>query len=46
MIKIAGTGVAVGNAVQALKDAADYVSVTNDEGAVAEIIEKFGFKTV
>ena len=46
MIKIAGTGIAVGNAVQALKDAADYVSVTNDEGAVAEVIEKFGFKTV
>lgn len=46
MIEIAGTGVAVGNAVQALKNAADYVSVTNDEGAVAEVIEKFGFKTV
>lgn len=43
MIKAAGTGVAVGNAVQALKDAADYVSVTNNECAVAKIIEKYGF---
>lgn len=44
MIKTAGVGVAVGNAVDELKNAADYVSVTNNEGAVAQIIEKFGFK--
>ena len=44
MIKAAGIGVAVGNATKELKDAADYVSVTNDEGAVAKIIEKFGYK--
>lgn len=44
MIKDAGTGVAVGNAVEGLKRAADYISVTNDEYAVAEIINKFGFK--
>lgn len=43
MIKAAGLGVAVGNATKELKDAADYVSVTNDEGAVAEIIERFGY---
>lgn len=43
MIKAAGTGVAVGNAVDELKAAADFVSVTNNEGAVAQIIEKFGF---
>ena len=43
MIKTAGVGVAVGNAVQELKDAADFVSVTNNEGAVAQIIKKFGF---
>lgn len=43
MIKAAGIGVAVGNAVDALKKAADFVSVTNDEGAVAQIIKKYGF---
>lgn len=44
MIQAAGVGVAVGNAVQQLKDAADFVAVTNNEGAVAQIIKKFGFK--
>ncbi|MGN0817885.1 MAG: Cof-type HAD-IIB family hydrolase [Candidatus Coproplasma sp.] len=43
MIKAAGIGVAVGNAVQELKDSADFISVTNDEGAVAQVIEKFGY---
>lgn len=43
MINAAGVGVAVGNADAKLKAAADYVSVTNDEDAVAEIIEKYGF---
>ncbi len=43
MIKAAKTGVAVGNAVPELKAAADFVSVTNNEGALAQIIEKFGF---
>lgn len=44
MIRAAGVGVAVGNAVEELKRAADFVTVTNDGCAVAEIIEKFGFK--
>lgn len=44
MIEKAGIGVAVGNATQALKEKADYVSVTNDECAVAEIINKYGFE--
>lgn len=44
MIKAASVGVAVGNAVEELKREADYVSVSNDENAVAKIIEKFGFK--
>ena len=44
MVKASGVGVAVENATQALKDAADFVTVSNDEGAVAKIIEKFGFK--
>lgn len=43
MIKAAGVGVAVGNAVDVLKNAADFIAVTNNEGAIAQIIEKFGF---
>ena len=44
MIERAGLGVAVQNAEQKLKDRADYVcKFTNEEGAVGEIIEKFGF---
>lgn len=43
MIIAAGTGCAVGNAVKELKDAADFISVSNNEGAVAQIIKKFGF---
>ena len=43
MIEEAGVGVAVGNAVQGLKDAAKFVTVTCDEGAVARVIEQFGY---
>lgn len=43
MIETAGMGVAVGNAVQELKDSADFVTVTNDEGAVKSVIERFGY---
>ena len=43
MREAAGLGVAVGNAVQPLKNAADFVTVTNNEGAVARIIEEFGY---
>lgn len=43
MIEAAGIGCAVGNATQRLKDAADFVSISNNEGAVAQIIKKFGF---
>ena len=43
MIEAAGVGVAVGNAVRELKERADYVSATNNEGAVAEIIKRFGY---
>lgn len=43
MIEAAGVGVAVGNAVEGLKAAANFVAVTNDEGAVAQVIEKFGY---
>ena len=44
MIKKAGTGVAVGNAVEALKNQADFISVTNDEGALRQVIEIFGLE--
>ena len=44
MIEAAGLGVAVKNADDKLKEAADYVSeYTNEEGAVADVIERFGF---
>ena len=43
MIKLASVGVAVGNAVESLKKEADYISASNNDDAVAEIIEKFGF---
>lgn len=42
MIQQAGLGIAVANAVQAAKDAADYVTVNDcSNGAVAEVINKF-----
>ncbi|MDE7439203.1 MAG: Cof-type HAD-IIB family hydrolase [Clostridia bacterium] len=44
MIKAASVGVAVGNAVDELKKGADFVAVSNNDGAVAEVIEKFGFR--
>lgn len=43
MLKAAGFGVAVGNACDELKAAVRYITVTNDEGAVARVIEEFGF---
>ena len=42
MIKAAGLGIAVSNANPAAKEAADYVTVkNNNEDAIAEVIEKF-----
>ena len=38
MIMAAGVGVAVGNAVPALKDAADFVTVSNEQHAIAAVI--------
>ena len=44
MIEKAGLGIAVKNADATLKEKANYVcEKTNEEGAIAEIIEKFGF---
>lgn len=41
MIKYAAVGVAMGNAQQAVKDVADYVTATNDEDGIVEVIERF-----
>ena len=41
MIRYAGIGVAMGNAKSEVKEAADYVTGTNDEDGLVEVIEKF-----
>lgn len=42
MIKAAGLGVGVKNSIEGIKKDCDYITeVTNDESAVAEVIEKF-----
>ena len=41
MIRFAGLGVAMGNAQQAVKHAADYITVSNDQDGVAEVIRRF-----
>lgn len=41
MIRYAGVGVAMGNAQQAVKDVADYITATNDEDGLIEVIQKF-----
>lgn len=41
MIEYAGIGVAMSNARQKVKDAADYITGSNDEDGLVEVIEKF-----
>lgn len=41
MIQLAGVGVAVANAEQTLKDAADHITLSNEENGVAEAVERF-----
>ena len=41
MIEYAGVGVAMGNAQPAVREAADYVTGTNDEDGLVEVINKF-----
>lgn len=41
LLKIAGIGVAMGNAKPKCKEAADFVTLSNDEGGIAYAIEKF-----
>lgn len=40
MIQMAGVGVAMGNAIDSLKDAADYITLTNNEDGIADYLEK------
>ncbi|NDJ62488.1 MAG: Cof-type HAD-IIB family hydrolase [Chloroflexi bacterium] len=44
MIRVAGIGVAMGQAEQQIKDAADHVTATNDQDGVAEALERFVLK--
>lgn len=44
MIEYAGLGVAMGNASEQLKAAANYITDTNEEEGVAKVIEKFIFE--
>lgn len=41
MLKLAGLGVAMGNAPEEVKEHADYVTASNDEDGVVCVIEKF-----
>lgn len=41
MLRIAGLGVAMGNARQEVKNAADFVTLSNDEDGIAYMIEQF-----
>ncbi len=41
MVRLAGLGVAMENAVLPLRNAADYVTLSNNEDGVAHVVEKF-----
>ena len=41
MLKFAGLGVAMGNAIDEVKAAADYITLSNDEDGVVDVVEKF-----
>lgn len=43
MIQFAGLGVAMANAQDAVKKYADYITASNDEDGVAQVVEKFFF---
>lgn len=43
-IRDAGLGVAMGNAQDAVKEAADVITLSNNEHGVAEIIKKYVLK--
>ena len=41
MIRMAGLGIAMADAVREAKDAADYITLSNDEDGVADAVERF-----
>ncbi|MFC3345809.1 HAD-IIB family hydrolase, partial [Paenibacillus abyssi] len=41
MLEVAGLGVAMGNAIPALKEIADFVTLSNNDEGVRHVIEKF-----
>lgn len=41
MIKLAGMGIAMENAAQEVKEAADYVTLSNEEDGVAAALKRF-----
>lgn len=43
MVQVAGLGIAMGNAVQPLKELADFITLSNNEDGVAYAINKFIF---
>lgn len=44
LVEQAGLGVAMGNAIEKVKEVADYITKTNDENGVAYAIRKFALK--
>ena len=46
MIEVVGTGVAMGNAEEGVKNIADYVTDTNSESGVAKTIDNLVFKSL
>ena len=44
MLKAVGLGVAMENAEPEVKEAADYITASNDEDGVAKAIEKFALE--
>lgn len=44
MIKYAGVGVAMGNAQPSVKEAADYITGTNDQDGLVQVMEEFIWK--
>ena len=41
MIETAGIGIAMGNAIQELKEKADFVTLTNNEAGVAHALQDY-----
>ena len=41
MVRFAGIGVAMGNAVEEVKQAADYITASNEEDGIAQVVERF-----